>query len=84
MAGEKFDVGKLLRGFNIFNGAIFGKVIWNVSITLIVLAIIAGVWYKLFGQRTEATHQTAEQITNIEKGSDGFRVLGIELFGWRN
>jgi hypothetical protein len=46
---------------------------------------VGGLWYKLFGQRTvgEETTQQAEQITNIDKGEDGFRVLGIELFGWR-
>ena len=81
---EKFDIGKLLRGFNIFNGGNLGKIIQQVLIILIVIGILTGVWYKLFGQRTEHTEQHAESITNITERENGFRVLGIELLGWRN
>jgi len=80
---EPFDVGKLIRGFKIWNGAIFGKLTQQVIVILIVLAILGGIWYKMFGQRTAHTTQKAEQITNIEQDK-GWRVLGIELFGWRN
>ncbi len=81
---EKFDVGKLLRGFNIFSGATLGKLTQQIIVILIVLGIAAGVWYKMFGQRTDNTNQTAGQITNITEKDNGFRILGIELFGWRN
>ena len=78
---EPFDVGKLIRGFNLFNGATFGKLLQQVIVIILVLAIAVGVWYKMFGQRTQV--QQAEQITNIEQDK-GFRILGFELFGWRN
>ena len=83
---ERFDIGKLVRGFNIFNGPALGKLIQQALVVLIILAVVGGLWYKLFGQRTvgEETHQQAKQITNIEKKDAGFRILGIELFGWRN
>ena len=82
---EPFDVGKLLRGFNFFSGATFGKLLQQVIVIIVVLALVGGIWYKLFGQRTvgEETTQQAEQITNIEQDK-GFRILGFELFGWRN
>jgi len=83
---ERFDIGKLLRGFNIFSGPILGKLIQQAVIVLVILAVVGGLWYKLFGQRTvgEETKQVAEHITNIEEKDDGFRILGLELFGWRN
>ena len=84
MENEKFDIGKLARGFNIFNGKSLGKLIQQVLVILAVLALIGGIWYKMFGQRTENTTQNAEKITNIDKRDNGFRVLGIELLGWRN
>ena len=82
---EKFDVGKLARGFNIFSGASLGKLIYTAIMVLIVLAIVGGLWYKLFGQRTvgEETKQQAEQIINIEKKDAGFRLFGFEFMGWR-
>ena len=83
---ERFDIGKLIRGFNIFSGPALGKIIYIVVIFLVLAAICVGIWYKLFGQRTigEQSHQQAQQITNIEEKESGFRVLGIELFGWRS
>ena len=77
---EKFDVGKLIRGF-LPTGANLGKMAWTGLISAIVCtAIIFGM--KVL-QRTEHTQQTAEQITNVEQTQPGFRVLGFELFGWR-
>jgi Na+/H+-dicarboxylate symporter len=84
MGNEHFDVGKLIRGFNPLSGEALGKLIYNAIITLIIIAVCVGVWYKLFGQRTQKTVQTAQQITNIEKKDNGFRILGIELLGWRS
>ena len=85
MEKERFDIGKLVRGFNVFSGPILGKLIQQVLVIVIVLAAVGGLWYKLFGQRTvgEETTQTAQQITNIEEREDGFKVLGIELLGWK-
>ena len=77
---EKFDVGKLVRGF-LPTGANLGKMAWTGLISAIVCtAIIFGL--KVM-QRTEHTQQTADQITNIKQAQGGFRVFGIELFSWR-
>ena len=77
---EKFDVGKLVRGF-LPTGANLGKMAWTGLISAIVAtAIIFGM--KVM-QRTEHTVQTADAMTNITQTQPGFRILGIELFGWR-
>ena len=82
---EPFDIRKLLRGFNIFNGAALGKIIYQAIIILIVLALVAGIWYKMFGQRTENTTQHADQITNVEPPEkDGFNLIKIKILGWGN
>lgn len=85
-SGERFDIGKLLRGFNIFSGPALGKLIYQIIVILAVLAVCWGIWYKMFYQKTigEQTTQHAKQIVNIEEKEDGFRVLGIEILGWRN
>lgn len=80
-----FDIKKLLSGFNIFNGATLGKLLWNVIVTIIVIALVAGIWYKMFGQRTENTTQTADQITNVEPADkDGFNLIKIKILGFGN
>jgi len=84
MAEERFDIGKLFRGFAFWRGKIFGKLVQQIIVILAVLALVGGIWYKMFGQRTEITTQHAQQITNIEQREKGFRILGIELLGWRN
>jgi len=81
---ERFDIGKFFRGFAFWKGPVFGKLMQQVLLILAVLALLGGIWYKVFGQRTEHTTQQAQQITNIEEKDKGFRVLGLELFGWRN
>ena len=80
-----FSFPKFFAGFNIFNGATFGKLLWNIVITLLVIGLVVGVWYKMFYQRTEAQH--AEQITNVEsEKKDGFNLFKLEfkLFGLGN
>ena len=79
-AKEKFDVGKLIRGF-LPTQANIGKMLWVIVISTIVsITVILGM--KVM-QRTEHTVQTADAMTNITQTQPGFRVLGIELFGWR-
>ena len=76
---EKFDIGKLMRGF-LPTGANMGK--W-IQIIVIAGLIQAGT---LVGQRflqsRETSHQTAENITNIEQEEKGFKVFSLELFKW--
>jgi len=82
---EPFDIGKLFRGFNIFDGATLGKLLWNVIVTIIVIALVVGIWYKMFGQRTENTTQNAGQITNVEPAEkDGFNLIKIKILGFGN
>ena len=77
---EKFDIGKLVRGF-LPTGANLGKMAWTGFISAIICtAIIFGM--KVM-QRTEHTTQTADAITNIDQTPGGFRILGIELLSWR-
>jgi len=85
MANEPFDIGKLASGFSLFRGASLGKLIFTGLVAFIICSGCLFAFYKLFVQKTvgEVTTQTAETITNIEEKEDGFRVLGIELFGWR-
>ena len=78
----KFTAGKFFAGFNIFNGATFGKLLWNIVVTLLVIGLVVGVWYKMFYQRTEV--QQAEQITNVETKADGFNLIKIKIFGFGN
>ena len=77
---EKFDIGKLLRGFNIFNGANFGK--WVYIIVICVLVQVGTIVGQRFLQSRETSHQTAENITNIEQEEKGFKVFSLELFKW--
>lgn len=85
--GERFDVGKLFRGFNIFNGSALGTIIHQAVIVIAILALIGGLWYKLFGQRTvgEETSQQAENITNVDStAKDKFNILKVKFFGIGN
>ena len=77
---EKFDIGKLVRGF-LPTGPNLGKMLWTAVISTIVCgAIIIGM--KVM-QQTGNTEQTAEEIVNIKTTQGGFRVFGIELLSWR-
>ena len=59
---EKFDVGKLIRGFNPLNGQNFGKLIYY----LVIVCVALGVFYVLFIRPTQKTTQNAQQIiTNV-------------------
>ena len=59
---DKFDVGKLIRGFNIFSGPNIGKLIYYVIITSIVLCV----FYVVFFKQTQKTTNNAQQmITNV-------------------
>jgi hypothetical protein len=60
MADERFDIGKLIRGFAIWKGEVLGKVIFVVIIVIVAL----GVFYVLFIRPTHRTTQKAETITN--------------------
>lgn len=73
-----FDVGKLIRGFNIFNGEALGKMIFYGIIAAIVAAVSLGLYHKIT-QTTES--QTAEHITNVEVGKEESAAffLGIKL-----
>ncbi len=57
---EPFDVGKLIRGFNPFMGANFGKLIYYLAIVCACL----GVFYVLFIRPTNRETQKAGLITN--------------------
>jgi len=78
---EKFDIAKLMRGFNIFSGANTGKLIY----TLIIIAIALGIFYKVFIQRTIGQTQASDfkgaSISNIDmrqtKGDNGWSVGGF-------
>ena len=80
----KFLWSKFLGGFNVFSGAIFGKILHQVIIWAICASIAVGIWYKVFKQRTEVQHQTAESITNVETKSDGFNLIKIKILGFGN
>ena len=85
MAKKKFSWLKWFGGFAFWRGATFGKLLWNIVVTLLVLGLVVGVWYKMFYQRTEV--QQAEQITNVEsEKKDGFNLLKFEfkIFGLGN
>ena len=74
-----FDVGKLIRGFNIFNGDVLGKLIWNIAITLLVIAVVGLVLWKLFIAPTNTQHQKAQTITNITQTKEDTFFLGIKI-----
>jgi len=78
----KFSFVKFLSGFNIFNSVTLAKIIWNIIITLIVIALVVGIWYKIFYQRTQ--EQNAAQITNVTESRDGFNLIKIKIFGFGN
>lgn len=84
---EKFDIGKLLRGFNIFTGAGFGQFIYTASITLVVILIVGGILWRAFLKQDapiDQSSQQAETIHNVEVAKDrGFRLFGFEFCGWR-
>jgi len=82
---EPFDIGKLFRGFNIFSGAVFGKLLQQVIVWIICGAVAYGIYWKVFKQRTEEHNQTAQQITNVQQeDKDGFNLIKIKLFGFGN
>jgi hypothetical protein len=60
MANEKFDIGKLLRGFAFWKGEVLGKIIF----VLVIAIVVCGVFYVLFIRPTHRTTQKAETITN--------------------
>jgi len=60
MANEKFDVGKLARGFAFWKGEVLGKIIFVVIIVFVAL----GIFYVQFVRPTHRTTQKAENITN--------------------
>lgn len=76
---EKFDILKLLGGFNLLSGPVVGKLIHQVIVILVVLGILAGIWYKMFYQRTQL--QKAEEITNITEVAEdrGFRLFEVKV-----
>ena len=81
----KFVWSKFLGGFNIFSGAIFGKILHQVIIWVICGAVAYGIWYKTFKERTEQHNQTAQTITNVQpEEKDGFNLIKIKLFGFGN
>jgi len=62
VANERFDIGKLIRGFNVFKGEILGRVIF----TVIIACFVCGIFYVLFFRPTQKTTQNAQQIvTNV-------------------
>lgn len=62
MDTDKFDVGKLIRGFNILSGPNLGKLIYYVIITSIVFCV----FYVVFFKQTQKTTNNAQQmITNV-------------------
>ncbi len=60
MANEKFDIGKLIRGFSFWKGEVLGKIIFVV----IIVSVALGVFYVLFIRPTHRETQKAETITN--------------------
>jgi hypothetical protein len=73
MADEKFDIGKLLRGFNVFKGEVLGKIIFYV----VIACIVCGVFYVLFVRPTHKTTQTGTitNVTEIKQDSNEIQVL---------
>lgn len=59
---ERFDVGKLISGFNPFRGKNFGKIIFVMVIASFVIALALGVYHKLTQETTSMT------IGNVESG----------------
>lgn len=75
-----FSIAKFFSGFNIFNGEKFGKILYHMVITLIILALVAGVWYKMFYQRAEV--QQAGTITNItQQSAEDAIFIGVKIGG---
>lgn len=75
MATEKFDVGKLIRGFNPLNGQNLGKLAYY----LVIVCLALGAFYVLFIRPTQKTTQRAEQMTNITNVTDESAV-DLQLF----
>ena len=81
-----FDIKKFIKGFNIFNGEIIGKVIWMVVMLTIVAGIGYGVYKLIARPQTvdQSTTQEAETITNVEENKDDFNLIKIKILGWGN
>lgn len=72
-----FSIKKFAGGFNIFNGATFGKILYYV----IIVAICLGIFWAAFIKPTQT--QQAESITNITQEDDTYwfklQVWGLRL-----
>ena len=65
MENEKFDIGKLFRGFNIFSGASIGKLIYTSGVIILILSIIWGIYWKVFLKTDAPIDQSSQQADNI-------------------
>lgn len=74
---ERFDIGKLVRGFNIFNGANLGKLIYY----LVIVAIALAIFWRAFLKTDQKTTQKATTITNVTQVKEERYLLGVEIFG---
>jgi len=69
-----FSLLKLFGGFNIFNGVVLGKLLWNIAVTIVCLAV----FWKIFLAPTNVTHQTGT-ITNVASCEDK-AFVGIKFW----
>lgn len=78
-----FSIATLFAGFKLWQGEKFGKFLYHAIVTLLIIALLGGVWYKMFYQRTavDQSTQTAEHITNItqEAPKDDIVFVGIKI-----
>lgn len=80
-----FSIATFLSGFKIWQGEKLGKFLYHGIVTLLIIALLGGVWYRLFYQRTEVdqSSQQADTITNItqEAPKDDVVFVGIKIGG---
>ena len=68
---ENFDVGKLMRGFNLFSGANIGKVIY----TIVIVVVCIGIYYKVFVKR-----EIGQQVTQTQEAQfQGATIDNVDL-----
>jgi hypothetical protein len=72
---------KFFGGFNIFSGAVLGKIVYF----LIIISVCLGIFWKVFIAPSHNQNQQAESITNItEQQDEGFSLIKIKILGWGN
>ena len=78
---EKFSISKLFKGFNIFNGASLGKLLFYGSL----VAIGIGIYHATFVKRTSVTYDNTKisgvQQLHIHKGNTDKSKMDMFIAG---